>query len=111
MRSLVLPGAAHQQEAPGVIGARPPYPPLAVRPDVLVFQTPPLAEPVEVTGPITVSLWISSSAVDTDFTAKLLDVYPPSEDYPAGYARQTSPTRHPCALPQRPHPRRAAHAG
>ena len=85
MRSLVLPGAAHQQEAPGIIGARPPYPPLAARPDVLVFQTPPLAAPVEVTGPITVTLWISSSAVDTDFTAKLLDVYPPSEDYPDGY--------------------------
>jgi predicted acyl esterase len=85
MRSLVLPGAAHQQEAPGIIGARPPYPPLATRPDVLVFQTPPLAEPVEVTGPITVRLWIASSARDTDFTAKLVDVYPPSRDYPGGY--------------------------
>jgi predicted acyl esterase len=34
---------------------------------------------VEVTGPITVKLWISTSAVDTDFTAKLIDVYPSSE--------------------------------
>ncbi len=31
-------------------------------------------------------LWIASSAADTDFTAKLLDVYPPSQDYPEGYA-------------------------
>jgi predicted acyl esterase len=85
MRSLVLPGAAHQRETPAVIGARPPYPPLALRPDVLVFQTPPLAEPVEVTGHVGVTLWISSSAPDTDFTAMLLDVYPPSEDYPDGY--------------------------
>ena len=40
---------------------------------------------MEVTGGIEVVLWVSSSAVDTDFTAKLLDVYPPSEDYPDGY--------------------------
>ena len=50
-----------------------------------MFQTAPLAEAVEVTGPVTVRLWASSSAVDTDFTAKLLDVYPPSDDYPDGY--------------------------
>lgn len=60
--------------------------PLAARPDVLVFQTLPLTEDVEVTGPITVKLWAASSAVDTDFTAKLIDVYPPNEDYPDGFA-------------------------
>ena len=53
---------------------------------MLVFQTEPLEEEVEVTGPISVRLWIASSAADTDFTAKLLDVYPPSQDYPEGYA-------------------------
>jgi putative CocE/NonD family hydrolase len=42
-------------------------------------------EPIEVTGPVEVHLRISSSAVDTDFTAKLIDVYPPNEDYPDGY--------------------------
>jgi predicted acyl esterase len=85
MRSIVREGGAHQKEEPGVVGALPPYPPLAARPDVLVFQTAPLAEDVEVTGPIAVHLWVSSSAPDTDFTAKLLDVYPPNEDYPEGY--------------------------
>jgi hypothetical protein len=60
--------------------------PLAARQDVLVFQTEPLPENVEITGPITVKLWASSSAVDTDFTAKLIDVYPPNEDYPDGFA-------------------------
>jgi putative CocE/NonD family hydrolase len=50
-----------------------------------VFQTEPLSHDVEVTGPIEVKLWISSSAVDTDFTAKLIDVYPPSADYPGGF--------------------------
>ena len=53
---------------------------------MLVFQTEPLREPTEVTGPIEVHLWVATSAVDTDFTAKLIDVYPPSAWYPQGYA-------------------------
>ena len=60
--------------------------PLAARRDVLVFQTEPLEEDLEVTGPVAVELWASSSAPDTDFTAKLLDVHPPHEDYPDGFA-------------------------
>ena len=58
--------------------------PLSARNDVLVFQTPPLDRDVEVTGRLIVKLWASSSAPDTDFTAKLVDVYPPSADFPAG---------------------------
>jgi putative CocE/NonD family hydrolase len=58
--------------------------PLSQRRDVLVFQTEPLKEDVEVTGPVTVNLFVSSTAVDTDFTAKLIDVYPPNPDYPLG---------------------------
>jgi len=60
--------------------------PLAARQDVLTFVTSPLERDVEMTGPITIMLWASSSALDTDFTAKLIDVYPPSPDYPDGYA-------------------------
>ena len=60
--------------------------PLAERPDVLSFATPVLTRDTEVSGPITVTLYVSSSAVDTDFTAKLVDHYPPSADYPDGYA-------------------------
>ena len=59
--------------------------PLSARRDVLVFQTPPLEEDVTVMGAMTVKLWVASSAKDTDFTAKLVDVYPPSEHYPEGY--------------------------
>lgn len=59
---------------------------LAGRADVLVFRTPQLAEDVEITGDVMVRLWVKSSAVDTDFTAKLVDEYPPSVDYPKGYA-------------------------
>jgi putative CocE/NonD family hydrolase len=47
-------------------------------------MTPPLKEDVEITGPIDVKLWASSSAVDTDFTAKLIDVHPRSPDFPGG---------------------------
>jgi len=46
------------------------------RPDVLVYSTPVLTSDVEVTGPVTLDLFASSSAVDTDFTAKLVDVWP-----------------------------------
>lgn len=60
--------------------------PLSQRSDVLVFQTAPLEREVEVTGPLVVRLWAASSAVDTDFTAKLIDVHPPNDDYPDGFA-------------------------
>jgi uncharacterized protein len=46
------------------------------RPDVLVYSTPPLEQDLEVTGPVLLELYAKSSAVDTDFTAKLVDVWP-----------------------------------
>jgi putative CocE/NonD family hydrolase len=46
------------------------------RTDVLVYTSAPLEAPLEVTGPIAVELWASSSGTDTDFTAKLVDVHP-----------------------------------
>ena len=83
---LMEPGGFDQTEGPEFYGCEPPYLPLGSRPDVLVFATEPLAEDVEVTGPIEVQLWVSSSTPDTDFTAKLIDWYPPSRWYPHGYA-------------------------
>lgn len=63
-----------------------PHPiPLSARNDVVVFQSEPLTDDIEVTGELAVELWISSSAKDTDFTAKLLDVYPASADFPGGF--------------------------
>jgi putative CocE/NonD family hydrolase len=59
--------------------------PLSERRDILVFRTAPLAADLEVTGTVEVKLWISSSAPDTDFTAKLIDEIPPNPDYPLGY--------------------------
>ncbi|HET8624605.1 MAG TPA: CocE/NonD family hydrolase [Gemmatimonadales bacterium] len=83
---VMVGGAFDQREGDRFFGSQRPYRALADRSDVLVFETAPLEEAVEVTGPVSVKLWISSSAVDTDFTAKLIDVYPPSPDYPGGFA-------------------------
>ena len=49
---------------------------IELRNDVLVYTSEALSEGIEVTGSIDVVLWVSSSATDTDFTAKLVDVYP-----------------------------------
>jgi putative CocE/NonD family hydrolase len=87
---IVEAGGFDQRERPGVFGCSPPYLPISSRPDVLVFETAPLPEPIEVTGPITVVLWVASTTPDTDFTAKLIDLYPPSPWYPNGYALNLS---------------------
>jgi putative CocE/NonD family hydrolase len=63
-----------------------PAAPLAHRPDVLVFQTQPLAADLVVSGEIEAELWVSSDCPDTDFTVKILDVYPPSDAWPEGFA-------------------------
>jgi putative CocE/NonD family hydrolase len=83
---LMRGGGFDQRTTPQTYGAKPPFLPLEARPDVLVFQTEPLEHDVEVTGDIEAHLWIASDQPDTDFTIKLIDLYPPSADYPQGYA-------------------------
>ena len=83
-------GGFDQREAEAFYGCTRPGMPLNARPDVLSFETAPLQEDVAVIGPVEVDLWASTDALDTDFTAKLVDVYPPSEDYPRGYALNIS---------------------
>lgn len=51
------------------------------RQDVLVYTSAPLEQPLEVTGPIEVVLYAASSAINTDFTARLLDVHPDGKAY------------------------------
>ena len=46
------------------------------REDYLRFMTPPLTEDVAITGPVTAELWVATDGPDTDFMAKLVDVYP-----------------------------------
>jgi putative CocE/NonD family hydrolase len=67
----------------GPIVMAPDYPPgpfdqrpIEARHDVLLYTTSPLERDVEVTGPIEVRLWAASSATDTDFVARLVDVHP-----------------------------------
>jgi uncharacterized protein len=79
-------GAFDQRESEQFFGCRRPGLPLSARRDVLSFETEPLAGDLAVVGPVVVDLWVSTDAADTDFTAKLIDVYPPSEDYPTGFA-------------------------
>ncbi|WP_164104014.1 CocE/NonD family hydrolase [Candidatus Laterigemmans baculatus] len=81
---ILLQGAWDQKGGPHVWNFFDPIP-LSARNDVLVFQSEPLQEDLEVTGEIEVRLHASSSAVDTDFTAKLIDVYPPSAEWPGGF--------------------------
>lgn len=79
-------GGFDQVESEDFYGCKNPGMPLNARKDVLSFQTDPLEEDVIVAGPVSVRLYVSTDAPDTDFTAKLVDVYPPSQDYPRGYA-------------------------
>jgi putative CocE/NonD family hydrolase len=83
--TVIRPGAFDQRGRPDFHGCRDTLP-LNSRGDVLSFQTPLLDEDVEVTGPVEMHLWAASSALDTDFTAKLVDVFPPGDDYPEGLA-------------------------
>ena len=85
-KPVMVGGAFDQVEGPRFFGSREPYRPLAARPDVLVFETEPLTNDVEITGPVVARLHFASDGPDTDFTLKLIDVYPPNEDYPQGFA-------------------------
>jgi len=79
-------GGFNQVESEEFFGCTQPGLPLTARQDVLSFQTEPLEEDLAIVGPVEIELWASTNAPDTDFTAKLVDVYPPSDDYPRGYA-------------------------
>lgn len=81
---IMLQGGWDQRGGPHLWNWSEPLP-LSVRNDILVFQTAPLTEDVEVTGELEVKLWVSSDALDTDFTAKLVDVCPASKDWPGGF--------------------------
>jgi uncharacterized protein len=63
-------------EGSGQIGGPDDYLGVESRGDVLVYSTEPLAEPVELIGPVTLVAHVATSAADTDITAKLIDVHP-----------------------------------
>ena len=68
-RQLTLPAGPKDQR------------PIESRPDVLVFNSEPLAAPIEVTGRVRAKLWASSDAPDTDFFVRLCDVYPDGRSF------------------------------
>lgn len=79
-------GGFDQREDPNFFGSREPWRPLADRADVLIFETAALDADIELTGQAVADLFVSSTAPDTDVMIKIVDVYPPSADYPEGYA-------------------------
>ncbi|HWZ58418.1 MAG TPA: CocE/NonD family hydrolase [Gemmatimonadaceae bacterium] len=66
---------------PGLLGGAMDQRTMEARPDVLVYTSAPLDHGMEVSGPITLTLYVSSDRKDTDFTVKLEDVYPDGRSY------------------------------
>ena len=60
--------------------------PLASRADLMVFESQPLEQDLVVVGPVKATLFVSSDCDNTDFTAKVIDVFPPTEEQPGAYA-------------------------
>ena len=89
-QNILMAGAYDQHERADHFLCSPPYLPLSSRRDVVVFRTAPLAAKLDITGTPVVVLYVASTAVDTDFTVKLIDEYPPSMDYPQGFAMQVT---------------------
>ncbi|MDO9765992.1 CocE/NonD family hydrolase [Glaesserella parasuis] len=85
-KPVFVGGAFDQRELPDFFGSKQNNLPLSARHDVLVYQTDILEEDITLVGEVKIKLFIDSDAPDADFTAKLIDVYPPNEDYPQGYA-------------------------
>lgn len=83
---VMAAGAYDQRETASLFGATEPGRALADRPDVLAFRSPPLEADVELTGSVIANLFVSAATPDADVTIKLVDEYPPSDDYPQGYA-------------------------
>ena len=80
-----MPGAYNQVERDDHVLCKCPGRRLASRHDTVVFRSNTLKYDIDVTGSVKVVLYVSSSCVDTDFTAMLVDEMPPNEDYPSGF--------------------------
>lgn len=83
-------GAYDQREDPRFFGCRSAGMPTSARHDVVVFETAPLEQDLAVIGSVVARLYVSSNCPDTDFTIKLIDVHPPTLDYPQGFAMNIS---------------------
>ncbi len=79
---IVSVGGQDQREPAGSTRAGMP---LNSRHDVVSYQTEPLTAPLQVVGPLSAVIYVSSDAPDTDITVKLVDVVPPAPGFPQGY--------------------------
>ena len=84
--NIVEPGGFNQKQEKRFYGTKEPYNNLSERLDVLTFQSESLSKDTEITGPIESTLYVSSDCLDTDFTVKLIDVYPSTKDFPEGFS-------------------------
>ncbi|MEO5829957.1 MAG: CocE/NonD family hydrolase, partial [Rhodanobacter sp.] len=87
---IMPPGAFDQRDDARFFGCTGSGCDIGERNDVLCFRSAPLMRDVEIAGPIRASLFVSSDCADTDITIKLIDEYPPSADYPQGFAMNLS---------------------
>jgi putative CocE/NonD family hydrolase len=86
LSAMPLPGGAFQQiNDPRFLDSGDGLP-LSARNDILCFVSEPLKRDLVLTGTIKAHLFVSTSAADTDFTVKLLDICPPDENAPGGLA-------------------------
>ena len=79
-------GACDQVERPDVHSSPGTGLPLSSRHDVAVFRTDAFEEAVEITGPLTIRLWLSADTRTCDLSVKIVDEHPPSGDWPNGFA-------------------------
>ena len=100
-REIVAAGGYDQVEDPRFFGCSPPYLPLGSRRDVLVYQTDPLEEDVEVTGPIEVVLWVSSDAPRHRLHREAHRLLPAQHSLPIWLQPEPDRQHHPAALPSR----------
>jgi putative CocE/NonD family hydrolase len=85
MRVMVIQGGADQRVREDTLRLDDFVGPLEEREDVLAFETEPLAEDLEATGPIEATIYLESDAPDTDLFVMVQDMYPPSDDWPEGF--------------------------
>lgn len=83
---LMYAGAFDQRERADMFGSTTPGRALADRDDVLVFRSAVLRQDVELIGNVVAELYVSCTTPDADVAIKLIDEYPPSTDYPDGFA-------------------------
>lgn len=83
---LMYAGAFDQRERADMFGSTTPGRALADRDDVLVFRSAVLPQDVELIGNVVAELYVSCTTPDADVAIKLIDEYPPSTDYPDGFA-------------------------